>query len=408
MRPLHYYLVGTSGWFVCNGIQTVMFAWLVTIVLHESPRMVGVAQTAMLVPAMLLMLVGGSVADRYGGRRVAVVSQVAATVPVVALWVVLARDGLTFGFMIAFAVAMGCAQAFLTPARDGLLNQVAGRQIQRTVALVTLVQFGIQIVAFLVAAQADRVGGGPIVLVQAGALIIGTLALARVAVPPIVAPRGPASGSVMGELGRSVADGCRTVMRSRSMRVVALQNFAMGIFFMGPYVVAIPLLVRETYDGSAADLAWLSSANAVGLVAAICVLLAVGEIRRQGRLLLVATGVGAVALGLAGVGLEFAAFVVCIGAWGSCAGLGMSMARTIMQEQAPRDQRGRVMAFFSFSFMSSAPLGTMLSGLMVEWWGAERALVVCAVAMLAAITAVGFASRLWWMDARALREAAAG
>ena len=406
MRPLHYYLVGTSGWFVCNGIQTVMFAWLVTIVLHESPSMVGVAQTAMLVPAMLLMLVGGSISDRYGGRRVAVVSQVVAAVPVVALWVVLTLDSLTFGFMIAFAVAMGCAQAFLTPARDGLLNQVAGQRIQRTVALVTLVQFGIQIVAFLVAGQADRVGAGPVVLVQAAALVIGAVALARVAVPPIVAPRR--SGSPVRELARSVADGARTVMGSRSTRAVVLQNFAVGLFFMGPYVVTIPLLVREVYDGSASDLAWLSTANAVGLIAAVFVLLLVGEVRRPGRLLLLASGVGSVALGLAGAGIEFAAFVLCIGAWGSCAGLGMSMARMIMQERAPPDQRGRVMAFFGFSFMSSAPLGTMLSGLMVEWWGAERALVVSAAAMLAALCAVGFASRLWSLDARLAREAAVG
>ncbi|MDE0350601.1 MAG: MFS transporter [Gammaproteobacteria bacterium] len=406
MRPLHYYLVGTSGWFACNGIQTVMFAWLVTIVLHESPRMVGVAQTAMLVPAMLLMLVGGSISDRYGGRRVAVASQVAATLPVLALWVVLALDGLTFGFMIAFAVAMGCAQAFLTPARDGLLNQVAGQRIQRTVALVTLVQFGIQIVAFLVAGQADRVGAGPVVLVQAAVLVIGAVALAGVAVPPIVAPRR--SGSAVGELARSVADGARTVMGSRSMRGVVVQNFAVGLFFMGPYVVTIPLLVREVYDGSANDLAWLSTANAVGLIAAVFVLLLVGDVRRPGRLLLVASGVGSVALGLAGAGLEFPAFVLCIGAWGSCAGLGMSMARMIMQERAPPDQRGRVMSFFGFSFMSSAPLGTMLSGLMVEWWGAERALVVSAAAMLAALCAVGFASRLWSLDARLAREAAVG
>ena len=406
MRPLHYYLVGTSGWFACHGILTVMFAWLVTIVLHESPRMVGVAQTAMLVPAMLLMLVGGSISDRYGGRRVAVVSQVAATLPVVALWVVLTLDSLTFGFMIAFAVAMGCAQAFLTPARDGLLNQVAGQRIQRTVALVTLVQFGIQIVAFLVAGQADRVGAGPVVLVQAAALVIGAVALARVAVPPIVAPRR--SGSAVGELARTVADGARTVMGSRSMRAVVLQNFAVGLFFMGPYVVTIPLLVREVYDGSASDLAWLSTANAVGLIAAVFVLLLVGEVRRPGRLLLLASGVGSVALGLAGAGIEFAAFVLCIGAWGSCAGLGMSMARMIMQERAPPDQRGRVMSFFGFSFMSSAPLGTMLSGLMVEWWGAERALVVSAAAMLAALCAVGFASRLWSLDARLAREAAVG
>ena len=411
MRPLHFYLVANSGWFVYQGIQSVMFAWLVTIVLHETPSMVGVAQTAMLVPAMLLMLVGGSVADRYGGRRVAVVAQTAALLPGLALWWVLHSEGLTFGFMIAYAVAMGCAQAFVTPARDGLLNQVAGHHVQRTVALVTLVQFGVQIVAFLVAGQADRYGAEPVILVQLVALAIGAAAFGRVIAAPEQATRSGsgagvgarpalASEPMLRELGRSIADGCRTVMRSRAMRMVAVQNFALGLFFMGPYMVAIPLMVRETYDGTAGDLAWLSGANAVGMVVAICVLLMCGEVRRQGRLLLLSLGAGAVVLAVAAAGLEFPAFVACLGVWGAGAGLSMSMARTIMQEEAPPDQRGRVMAFFSFSFMAAGPLGALLSGGMVEWWGAERALVASAAAMLVATVVVGLASSLWQFDAR--------
>ena len=37
---------------------------------------------------------------------------------------------ISYPAMIVYAVMMGCAQAFVTPARDGLLNEIAGDQIQ--------------------------------------------------------------------------------------------------------------------------------------------------------------------------------------------------------------------------------------------------------------------------------------
>lgn len=89
MRPIHFYMFGTGSWFLAFGIQGVMFAWLVTMVLRESPEMVGLAQMTLLLPAMLLMLVGGSLADRFGGRRMAVVAQLASVVaPLMLLTVV--------------------------------------------------------------------------------------------------------------------------------------------------------------------------------------------------------------------------------------------------------------------------------------------------------------------------------
>src|SRR4030095_175436 len=111
-----------------------MFSWLVTIVLTESAQKVGVAQMSLLVPATLLLLVGGSLADHFGGRRVAALAQSsavlppfflvrvlgalrhsAALLPPFFLIVVLAAQSLTFDAMIVYAVAMGIAQAFVTP-----------------------------------------------------------------------------------------------------------------------------------------------------------------------------------------------------------------------------------------------------------------------------------------------------
>ena len=50
MKPLHYYFAGTGSWYLAYGIQMVVFTWLVTMVLNESPNKVGIAQMAMLLP----------------------------------------------------------------------------------------------------------------------------------------------------------------------------------------------------------------------------------------------------------------------------------------------------------------------------------------------------------------------
>lgn len=391
VKPLHLYLAGTASWFASHGIQGVMFAWLVAIVLRESPQMVGVAQMAMLMPALLFMLIGGSLADRYGGRRTAVLAQALAVIPVLGLLLVLVAGRLTFGAMIAYALVMGFAQAFVTPARDGLLNQVSQGRIQGAVARVTMVQFGAQLIAFLIVGLTDQVGPEPVIAVQATVLILGVLAMRQV---PVATPTYSRSDiAVWRDLYASIAPGFVTVMRSVPMRFVVVQNFAVGLFFMGSYIVTIPLTVRDVYGGSAGDLALLNAANSLGLVLTAFLLTRVGYIRRPGRTLLVAHALGAVMLCLAGAGFDFAVFAGCIFLWGGCGGVAMSMARAIMQEQAPYDQRGRVMAFFSFSIMGAGPFGALLAGALVEWWGPGSALITGASGMLVVLAILALATR---------------
>lgn len=73
----------------------------------------------------------------------------------------------------------------------------------------------------------------------------------------------------------------------------------------------------------------------------------------------------------------------------------MTMSRTIMQEQAPKEMRGRVMSFYSFSFMGAGPIGALLSGYLVEQIGPQMALLTSSAGMLVVIVVVGFTSGLW-------------
>lgn len=405
LRPIHHYCLATGTWFAAHGVQNVLFAYLVTMALRETPQLVGLAQMAMLMPAMLLLLFAGSVADALGGRRVAVAAQSFAVVPSLGLLAALWLDALSFPVMLAYAVAMGCAIAFVTPARDGLLNQVAEGRVQRTVVLVSLAQFGVQTLGFLVAGLAGVIGPAAVMAFQATVLALGVLAYRRLPAQPPLAVRGRG----LAELAAAVAEGSRTVLRSRAMRAVVVQNVAMGVCFMGSYIVSMPLLIREVYGGSSADLALVNAANMAGLVTSILWLLYVGDLRRQGRALLLAHALGCVFLAATGWAahgqpLGFWAVAGCVYLWGACGGVAMSMSRTIMQEAAPEGQRGRVMAFFSFSFMGAGPLGALLCGQLVAAIGAPAALVVASGALIVVIAPVARTSPLWNMaEARPAR-----
>jgi MFS family permease len=392
VRPLQLYLIATGSWFLAWGIQSVMFAWLVTMVLRESPEMVGVAQMCLLLPATFFLLVGGSVADHVGGRRVAALAQVVAALPPFLLLIVIASKGLTFDAMIAFAIVVGLVQAFVTPARDGLLNRVAEGSVQRTVVLTSVIQFGVQMFGFMLASFAEGIGAEPILGVQAVVLLVGAAAFSRL--PKTLDEAGRAGPWLRG-LGGSIRDGARTVLRSRPMRMIAIQNCAMGVCFMGSYIVTLPLLLREVHDGTSADLGWLNAANSLGLVTTILMLMRFGDIQRSGRALLLAQAIGAIALGAIGVGVSFTLTIVCIFLWGMCGGIAMSMARTIMQEQAPPHQRSRAMSFYAFSFMGSGPIGALANGFLVDAVGPESALLIASATMFVVMAIIAARSSLW-------------
>jgi MFS family permease len=251
---------------------------------------------------------------------------------------------------------------------------------------------------FGIAAHADELGAATMLLMQFLILQVGVFAFIKLKVPhtrPSVT-----DGHLLQQIGASISEGFRTVRGSPYLRAVVAQNFAMGVFFMGSYIVTIPLLIRERYHGSSVELSWVNGANSLGLVMTILILMKIGDVHRQGRALLLAQGIGAIALAGGGLGLGFYSLIVCVFFWGVCGGLGMTMSRTIMQEMAPANQRARIMAFYSFSFMGAGPIGALLSGYLVTWFGPSQALIMSSAAMLVVVCFMSLRSTLWGLDPR--------
>jgi MFS family permease len=395
-RNLNIYLFSNATWFLAFGIQMVVFSWLITIELHESPTRVGFAQMALLLPTLLFILIGGSLADRYGGRFIAILGQLMATFGPLGLTVIIVSGYLSYTTVLLFAVWMGTAQALVTPARDGLLSHLAGGKVQRLVITVSMIQFGIQVVGFLIASYADELGAPLVLGTQSLILFFGVIGFLVLRVEENLKPHTDVSFTQ--HIYDSIVEGFRTVRATPALLAITCHNLAMGTFMMGSYIVTLPLLIRQNYEGTSSELAWLNTANAIGLFLSSMILLRIGGITRSGRALILSLATAGTLLGVITVVSDFKHLLAVVFLWGAAGGLLMTMSRSIMQEQAPADQRGRIMAFFSFSFMGAGLFGSLLNGYLVEIFRAEGALIFSMIGVLTSAILVRVLSKLWILE----------
>src|SRR5262249_51629149 len=178
---------------------------------------------------------------------------------------------------------------FAVPTRDALLPFVARGSLPRAVALATALQFGGQLIGITFASSADKLGAVPLLLTQAGLILLGSLAVWRLPDPP---PHPPARHR---SFWRSAADGVAEAARSDQVWPVLLINFGAGVFFVGPFVAVLPVAVRDYYHGGARELSFVNLAFwAATIVASMALAGLSRRVSLRGRLVRFAVLGGAV------------------------------------------------------------------------------------------------------------------
>jgi len=370
-------------------MQTIVFPWLVTVVLHESAARVGIAQMSLMAPSIFLMLLGGAVADRADCRRLLVRGHLVAAVPPLLLGVVIARGGLAYGGLIVYALAVGTAGAFVMPARDAMLTRVVAGGLGRAVAVMTAMQFAAQLAGIAVGGSAGAIGAPALLLLQAAVLGFGGVAALRLpAAPPVV---GAAAQSRL----RAMRDGLRAAAESPILVPVLIANLAVGVLYVGAFLVILPLIVRDVYGGDSAQLSLVSLGFWGGTIGSTLVQIRLGVLRRPGRAIVVALFLGAGVLAAMAWPIPFPAFVALCLVWGLGAGVVMTQARTLVQSAAPETHRARILSLFQLGLMGGAPVGALLIGYLAALTGPRGAAVYPAGCMLLVLAGLLLRSRLW-------------
>ena len=378
MPPAFRYTQYRNYWFgmlaSVGGFQVNSFGqfWLVHT-LDDSPVALGYVGLANAVPAIVLNLVGGVVADRFDQRRLIMTAQVGTAALVFLLGLLAVTGVVEVWHVLVIAFFAGAITAFNQPANMALYPHLVDRRVlMSAVALNSSIWQGTRIVAPAVAGVLIWLLGtsSPFFLASIGNIIF-VFVVMRLKIPKI-------ERSVGKKAFGDFVEGVRYIKGSPIFRFLIGMTFFNSFFGMA-YVTLMPVFADDILGVGSGGQGLMMSAGGVGALIATIYLAAKGNFKNRGFLLVggaVMTGlfIGAFALSTDWVGSMPLAMALLF-LFGISTSTYMISIQSSLQMLVPNHLRGRVMGFYGMTW-SIMPLGGLYAGVIAALIGAPWAIAI--------------------------------
>jgi|GEM_PF-103574 len=367
-RQFRAYLSSTAFSGMAFAMQQLLISWILIGILELPADQVGVIQAVIGIPGIFLMLIGGAKADHADPRALLFAAYLVA--PIFPLFLVASHSVGWFAVwsVIIWGLGVGVVQSYTMPAQQAILNRIAGSRVQEGVTAATAVGFFVQVLGLGIAGQTDRIGVVWVLVAQAVTFGLAAWSVLR------ITPAGQANSTNGESALRGIVLGLQATIRSRVILNVLVINFVSSVFNAGSFVTVFPFIVKRIYDGDALDLAVLMAVFFAGAAVSNAVLLRFMPLRRPGRLYLVMQLSRIIVLLMLYVRGDWWLLVLASIAWGLNMGVTSNLARTIVQESAEPEYRGRILSVFSVGMVGTMPIGAIILGWMIEQFGTLNAL----------------------------------
>ena len=330
------------------------------------------------VPALLLTLPAGHVADRvHRGRLFATCVAVQATVAALLMWatwhVFASRE-----LILCISVVLGCTRAFQMPAQQALTPMLVPKDLlQRGVALSSS------------ALQAATIGGPALggLLYAQGPLAVYGVCVAVMLVSSALTLSVRYVHHITHEAvswGSAMAGVVFVWQNKILLGATSLDLFAV---LLGGATALLPMYARDILHTGPEGLGLLRAAPATGALLMSFVMLRWPLHRHVGYSLLGAVAVFGLATVVFGISNHFGLSLLALAVTGAADNVSVVTRLTLMQLQTPDDIRGRVAAVNSIFIGASNQLGEFESGSVAALWGPVVSVVSGGVGtMLIAVT----------------------
>ncbi len=361
-----FYLARTIS-LIGSGMTPVALAFAVLHARHGQ-QLLGYILAAELLPNVLMVLIGGSVGDRYRRDRLIQLASWGSGFSQACIAAVV-LTGTNSYWIFPLAIFNGVLGALTSPAIRGIVPELVDHEdINQANALVNTSRSAGRIVGPAVAGiLVSTVGGGWGIAFDALSFFIAGAFMVRVQIPSH--PRSPGNSLI-----HQMREGWAYFRCLRWIWPISGAWAVMNAVQMGAWQVLGPIIAERTFG--AAGWGLTLSVKAIGLLIGSVMMLRFQFSRplRDGMVAAAAVGIPMVVLGQ-GLALPYL-MVAAI-----AAGIGSTMSTiawdTSLQQGIPKDRLSRVMAFDELGSYVVIPLGEILSvpvadqfGLRtVETWG---------------------------------------
>ena len=366
IRPFMRFWLARLGGIAANQMLLVAVAWHLYDITGSAWDL-GLVGLFQFVPALLMTLPAGHVADRLHRGRIFAAGMAAQAL--LALLLVAATQGgyATRGLIFGISVVLGVARAFQMPAQQALTPLLVPPSLLARAAAVSA--SGVQ--AAIIGGPAL---GGLLYGLGASAVYLSCAVLLALSCALALAVRYPHQPATDGATWGTVLAGVGFVWRHKLLLgATSLDLFAV---LLGGATALLPIYARDILHTGPQGLGLLRAAPAVGALAMSLVLARWPLQRRVGRKLLVAVAVFGVATVVFGLSEHFGLSLLALAVTGAADNISVVTRQTLVQLETPDAMRGRVAAVNSIFIGASNQLGEFESGATAALFGPVGSVVL--------------------------------
>ncbi len=350
---------------------------------------IGLLGLAEFLPAILLVLVTGTVADRFDRRIVAAVTTAIDLLCVVALGVLSLVKVTSVWPLFLVALVFGAARAFAGPATRSLPPMVAPRgALPRTIALYGATWTSAAIIGPAIGGLLYSILPALAYFLAAGLFALGIVQLMAIHFNEEQDEIEKSSGSqatleagtqdarpVISEKTSlySALEGLRFIRRTPILlAAISLDLFAV---LFGGAVALLPVIAEERLGVGDVAYGWLRAAPGIGAATMAIVLASKPVTRRVGPTLFTVVAIFGFATIVLGVTTSYIVAFVALVILAASDMVSVFIRSTLVPLVTPNDKRGRVMAVESVFVGASNELGAFESGVAAQAFGTQTAVI---------------------------------
>ena len=369
-RNYKLFFSGQSVSLIGTWITRIATSWLVYR-LTNSALLLGLVGFCGQIPTTLLAPFAGVVVDRVNRHRMLVWTQVLSAAQSAALAALAFTGTITVAWILFLQIVQGIINAFDTPARQTFVVEMIEDRADLSNAI---------------ALNSTMVNGSRIIGPSIGGIIIAAFGeawcftidaisyLAVIASLLAMRLRPTEKRAAETSLLDDLRDGYRYVSGFAPVRTVLLLLALVSSMGM-PYTVLMPAMASTVFHGGPHTLGFLMTASGAGAVVGALYLASRRSVLGLGRVMVMATLAFGVALVVFGASRALWLALLALPVAGAGFMVEMASTNTILQTITEEHLRGRVMAFYTLAFLGTAPIGSLLAGVVADRVGAPATIV---------------------------------
>lgn len=371
-------------------MQLIALSWLVYR-LTDSEFILGLVSFATQIPAFFLSPFAGVFADQKDKRKILIVTQTLFMLQAFLLVGLLAADVITVWMIILLNVMMGLINGFDMTSRQAFVVEMIEdkEDLGNAIALNSMMFNAARLIGPSIAGLIIAYFGELICF-----LINGITYFAVIAALLSMKFKPRDVSSVKKDVIANLKEGLKYTMGFPPIRSLIILLGVISLVAM-PYMVLMPVFAKDILGGGPDTLGFLMGAIGIGALGGAVFLASRRTVLGLGRIIVKTTTAFGVLIILFSLSRTLELSLMLMVFAGFSMMVQFASSNTIIQTITEDSMRGRVMSFYTMSFLGMAPLGSLFAGLLASEFGAPATLIGGGV--LCIISSAVFAYRLKYL-----------